>query len=211
MIRINCASASTLLLLAESVRLRMKTLFLVIVSMVVMPQIVVVISRAAFAELLSGTVSLPHQANNPAISSRKLSMMNPIEENSVTTLKVISPLFGVIAFITIICVLASGRTQVFMPRKPATIASKLLYLCNSENLLADSRTLAPSVEGGEPMVGRYSFGWFRNYGNNTGWVVGVDRRDELAVRYKFGETDPSAENLKEYEVLEKRQQGIVSV
>ncbi|KAK0636636.1 hypothetical protein B0T17DRAFT_86265 [Bombardia bombarda] len=99
-----------------------------------------------------------------------------------------------------------------MPRKPTTVISRLLYLCNSENLPADVRGSAPSqtTNGPKSVTGYYSFGWLQ-HSLDGGWFIGVERRSEyLAIQYRFGETEPSTESIQTWGWLEQ-ERGMNSV
>ena len=81
-----------------------------------------------------------------------------------------------------------------MPRKPFTLSSTAIYLCNSSGLLEDfSGTSMMLKKERERTVrtraGKYRFGWFKSMGSHE-WHVGVEREDAVQQAYKFGETLP---------------------
>ena len=98
------------------------------------------------------------------------------------------------------------RRRPFMPRKPWTVASTILYLCHSEGLLEDvSGTSMMGKQEREAVLrgrgGRYRFGWFKRPTgtasgseeedeNTTEWVVGINRAENVTLPYVYGQTRP---------------------
>ncbi|KAL2810080.1 hypothetical protein BJX63DRAFT_434602 [Aspergillus granulosus] len=89
--------------------------------------------------------------------------------------------------------LLSGRTRAFMPRRPTTIASQIMYLCHSERLLAEFRgTSTLSGRELEQKLGvscqEYRFGWFWSWQRQASFVgVEVKATPEIAgERFEFG-------------------------
>ncbi|KAK3312431.1 hypothetical protein B0H66DRAFT_538720 [Apodospora peruviana] len=121
MIQSKYTSGTTLVLLGQSALNRVPTMFPVIPSMGILPQVIAILIRSSLSDVLGTRVG---------------GIM-------FIVLKVSAPVDGLMAAVAIICVFYSRRTRVFMPRKPTTIASKLVYLCNSENMLADMRNSPP--------------------------------------------------------------------
>lgn len=86
------------------------------------------------------------------------------------------------------------RRKPIMPRKPFTLSSTAMYLCNSSGLLEDfSGTSMMSKKERERTVQKrarkYRFGWFLS-GVGHEWHVGVEREAAVQQAYKFGETLP---------------------
>lgn len=83
-----------------------------------------------------------------------------------------------IIFCNLIFLLLSGRTRPFMPRRPDTLASQILYVCRSQHLLnAFSHT---SMSSNAEVIrhignngGTYRFGWFLWPWRAT-WFVAVE-------------------------------------
>ena len=90
---------------------------------------------------------------------------------------------GVVVHLIILCnmffVMLSGRTKPFLPRRPTTLASQILYLCHSDRLLADLRGVSSMTEPREVKqrlanLDRHcQFGWFY-WGRGQAWCVGVE-------------------------------------
>ncbi|KAK3343528.1 hypothetical protein B0T25DRAFT_554560 [Lasiosphaeria hispida] len=88
---------------------------------------------------------------------------------------------GVVIHLVILCnmffVMLSGRTKPFLPRRPTTLASQIMYLCHSDKLLADLRGSSMMQE--KEMARRLvyaertcHFGWF--FWRRQAWCVGVE-------------------------------------
>ncbi|KAK1752326.1 hypothetical protein QBC47DRAFT_454376 [Echria macrotheca] len=81
-----------------------------------------------------------------------------------------------VIFCNMLFVMLSGRTKPFLPRRPTTLASQLLYLCHSDRLLADLRgTSTMSRREVASTLARADrtcqFGWFSWRGT---WCIGVE-------------------------------------
>jgi hypothetical protein len=84
------------------------------------------------------------------------------------------------------------RRKPFLPRKPLTFSSTILYICNSSNLLEDfenKSTLSQRqrVQTVRQRGGRHSFGWFTS---REEWKVGIER-EPVPHPYKFGQITPN--------------------
>lgn len=77
---------------------------------------------------------------------------------------------GIAVHLVILCnmffVMLSGRTKPFLPRRPGSIASQILYLCHSDRLLSDFRGTA-NMQSRKALMDkldridrRCGFGWF---------------------------------------------------
>jgi hypothetical protein len=100
---------------------------------------------------------------------------------------------AIICFIGWLTMMARRRKPI-MPRKPFTLSSTAMYLCNSSGLLEDfAGTSMMSKKEREKIVQmrarKYRFGWFKS-GKSHEWYVGVEREDTVQQAYKFGETLP---------------------
>ncbi|KAB5586289.1 hypothetical protein GE09DRAFT_1181320 [Coniochaeta sp. 2T2.1] len=85
-----------------------------------------------------------------------------------------------VIFLDMVFLIWSGRTRAFLPRRPTTLASHVVYLCRSERLLGSFRGMS-MVSGTEmgyrlQKVERWCrFGWFQTFIGGVGWCfVGVE-------------------------------------
>ena len=112
-------------------------------------------------------------------------------------------LFLAFSLAALFVMLLSETRKPFMPRKPWTLSSKILYICHSEGLLEDVKGMSMMNKGvrhrklrAKGSEGMYRFGWFRkkvdgDYEGESGeWIVGVERASEVQKRYSYGETQP---------------------
>ncbi|KAB5582273.1 hypothetical protein GE09DRAFT_1245875 [Coniochaeta sp. 2T2.1] len=85
-----------------------------------------------------------------------------------------------VIFLNMVFLIWSGRTRAFLPRRPTTIASQMVYLCRSERLLGSFRGMSMVSENeiGDRLR-RFErwcrFGWFQTFIGGVGWCfVGVE-------------------------------------
>lgn len=100
---------------------------------------------------------------------------------------------AIICFVGWLTMMA-GRRKPIKPRKPFTLSSTAMYLCNSHGLLEDfSGTSMMSKKGRERTVhtrgGKYPSGWFSSAEGHE-WHVGVERTDAVSQAYRFGQILP---------------------
>lgn len=92
----------------------------------------------------------------------------------------------------------TGQCQPFMPRQPTTLASNMLYLCNSRKLLSALRGTSVLGKGEyKRYLNRVErscwFGWLRD---EKGTFVGVEivdvvgKRDNRVQGFVFGKQAP---------------------
>jgi hypothetical protein len=95
----------------------------------------------------------------------------------------------IVIFCNLLFLLSSGRTRPFMPRRPATLASQILYVCRSDRLLdAFAHTsMASNAELTQHLNnhgGTYRFGWFL-WPWRPIWFVAVEERTPGAAWREF--------------------------
>ncbi|KAL5366199.1 hypothetical protein BJX96DRAFT_182387 [Aspergillus floccosus] len=94
-----------------------------------------------------------------------------------------------VIFCNLVFLLLSGRTRPFMPRRPATLASQILYVCRSDRLLnAFAHTsMASDAELAQHLSkygGTYRFGWFLWPWRRI-WFVAVEEQTPGAAWREF--------------------------
>ncbi|KAK3376275.1 hypothetical protein B0T24DRAFT_523708 [Lasiosphaeria ovina] len=199
-IQLRVTPSATLPLLAQSAYQRLIPILLVITTMTFATQIM----NIALLPMLEIVVT------NHAYG---FSTSNTFARTNLSII-VISLTIGVVSTLNLYYIIHSRRCWVFMPRKPTSLLSRLMYLCNSETLLAEVRANAPPSGVDEKQAaGRYSFGWFREHENDCeeggegSWFIGVERRRALAIQYRYGATEPSAEDIELWKYLRRQFDG----
>ena len=94
-----------------------------------------------------------------------------------------------VIFCNLVFLLLSGRTRPFMPRRPATLASQILYVCRSDRLLDAfaGTSMASNAELAQRLSshgGTYRFGWFLWPWRRI-WFVAVEEQTPGAAWREF--------------------------
>jgi len=91
---------------------------------------------------------------------------------------------GIAIHLVILCnmffVMLSGRTKPFLPRRPSTLASQILYLCHSDRLLGDFRGTS-TMQSPKELAAKLDsinrgcgFGWFY-WQRSQAWCLAVEQ------------------------------------
>jgi len=112
---------------------------------------------------------------------------------------------GVAVHLVILCnmffVMLSGRTRPFLPRRPGTLASQVLYLCRSDRLLGDfrgtstvrsQRVLAEKLGSVDR---RWGFGWFY-WHRGQAWCLAVEEEVSGQQWFQFSWGSPLSQGTR---------------
>ena len=96
-----------------------------------------------------------------------------------------------------VILMLTKRRKPFMPRKPWTLSSTIMYLCHSDVLLDDVKGMATMDKKERDRCLRarwvsYKFGWFEIESREEGrlGVVGVERDDKVTDAYLYKQMKP---------------------
>lgn len=153
-----------------------------------------VITRPAVFQNLAFIVGLTlDNSSNPVVSGLFDNMNIPA---GVVPLRIICYVFeGIYAFfgvVAIFFILIKWRKP-FLPRKPHTLSSQILYLCHATELLEDLKGMSNlSKKARDTHVKKnghkYALGW-REDESKTSSYVGVDRLESISRRFEYPKQD----------------------
>lgn len=111
----------------------------------------------------------------------------------VSTMGLVQMVTGVLGIVLML----TKRRKPFMPRKPWTLSSTILYLCHSDVLLDDVKGKATMDKKERDRCLRanwvsYKFGWFEIDSKEEGKLgaVGVERDDKVTDAYLYKQMKP---------------------
>lgn len=95
------------------------------------------------------------------------------------------------------------KRQPFMPRKPYTLSSTILYLCHSTDLLQDLKGLSMfSKEARDDQLEanghKYAFGWIPSEDSSCA-TIGVERLEHVKRQFKYPKSDPDTMTQQHYQ------------
>jgi hypothetical protein len=101
-------------------------------------------------------------------------------------------IYGFTAFIALLVVMIKKRKP-FLPRKPYTLSSHILYLCHSTELLEDLDGMSMlSKKARDARLKRngrkYALGWVENEAK-TGSYIGINRLERIGRRFQYPKAD----------------------
>lgn len=113
----------------------------------------------------------------------------PTWSSAFTIISIIGGGLSLVNFIGFCALVRRRRRRPFLPRKPTTLSSTILYLCNSTRLLDDfagTSMLAKKTREAEVQAkgGEYLFGWFDVGGGVP--KLGIERKP-IRNRYVYGQ------------------------
>lgn len=113
---------------------------------------------------------------------------------------VFAGIYGIFALFGLVLVLSKKRKP-FLPRKPYTLSSQILYLCHGTEFLSDLKGMqswskkardARLKQNGH----KYGLGWIEDESKCSSYL-GIDRVENISQRFRYPKADP-AEGTREH-------------
>lgn len=158
-------------------------------------QLAVIVRPATFQNLAFFTVLNAQNSSNPLLSDLFEDINVPA---GIAPLRIIFYVFEAIYMVFAFCgflLVMTRKRKPFLPRKPYTLSSRILYLCHGTELLEDLQGMSTlSTKGRDTRLKQgghsYALGWIEDEAKTCSYV-GIDRLKNVSRRFKYPKSDPN--------------------
>lgn len=158
-------------------------------------QLTVIIRPATFQNLAFFTVVGAQSSSDPFASDLFENITVPA---GVAPLRIIFYVFEAIYLVLALggfLLVMTRKRKPFLPRKPYTLSSRILYLCHGTDLLEDLKEMSTlTTKGRDTRLKqnghKYALGWVEDEAKTCSYV-GIDRLENVERRFKYPKSDPN--------------------
>jgi hypothetical protein len=156
-------------------------------------QLAVIIRPAVFQNLGFITALTLRDNSDPEISGTFANINVPA---GVAPLKIVSNVFdGIYAFFALfgLLLVLTRKRKPFLPRKPYTLSSQILYLCHGADLLEDLKGMSMLSKKArdtrlKQQRHKYALGWVGHEAKTCSFV-GIDRLENIGRQFQYPKAD----------------------